>query len=154
MPGDLRSLIAFDHKTFHKYPSDWFDREAWEDCEPWWMLIDGKKTGCCAFQRDRDFRDDLRRDGNNPYDRGSLYIVTTGILPEARRLGLGRLLKCWEIAYARRNRFSRVVTNTRRHNHPMIELNRSVGFEVIRTTPHYYDAPDEATVVMELRLPY
>lgn len=150
--GDLRSLIAFDHKAFHDFPSDWFDREAWEECEAWWMLIDGKKVGCCAFQRHRDFREDIGTDGMNPYLPGSLYIVTTGILPQARGLGLGRLLKCWQIAYARHHRFSRIVTNTRKRNRAMIGLNRSVGFRTIRTTPHYYQAPDEPTVVMELRL--
>ncbi len=152
VPDDLRSLIAFDHKAFHNYPSDWFDRQAWEDCDPWWMLINGKKVGCCAFQRHRDFREDINKDGTNPYLRGSLYIVTTGILPEWRGLGLGRLLKCWQISYARHHRFSRIVTNTRQHNHAMIRLNESFGFDVIRTTPHYYEAPDEPTVVMELRL--
>lgn len=78
--------------------------------------------------------------------------MSTGILPEARGLGFGRLLKCWQITYARRHRFSRIVTNTRKHNHAMIGLNRSFGFRTIRTTPHYYQDPDEATVVMELRL--
>lgn len=152
VPDDLRSLIVFDHKAFHEYPADWFDRETWEDCEAWWMLINGRKVGCCAFQRHRDFREDINQDGTNPYLHGSLYIVTTGILPEARGLGLGRLLKCWQISYARHHRFSRMVTNTRQHNHAMISLNRSFGFRTIRTTPHYYEAPDEPTVVMELRL--
>jgi ribosomal protein S18 acetylase RimI-like enzyme len=152
VPHDLRSLIAFDHKAFHDHPSDWFDRQAWEDCEAWWMLVNGKKIGCCAFQRHRDFREDITKDGTNPYLRGSLYIVTTGILPQSRGHGLGRLLKCWQISYAQHHRFSRIVTNTRKHNHAMIRLNESFGFRTIRTTPHYYAAPDEATVVMELRL--
>jgi ribosomal protein S18 acetylase RimI-like enzyme len=152
VPAELRSLILFDQKAFQDYPSDWFDREAWESCEPWWMLIDGKKIGCCAFQRHRDFREDVNRDGTNPYLHGSLYIVTTGILPEARGLGFGRLLKAWQISYARQHRFSRMVTNTRKHNLPMIKLNRSFGFKTIRTTPHYYENPDEPTVVMELLL--
>jgi ribosomal protein S18 acetylase RimI-like enzyme len=152
VPEDLRSLILFDHKAFHNYPSDWFDRQAWEECEAWWMVINGKKAGCCAFQQHRDFREDIREDGTNPYLRGSLYIVTTGILPEYRGRGLGRLLKCWQIAYARQHGFLRIVTNTRKQNRAMIGLNESVGFRIIRTTPHYYQAPDEATVVMELQL--
>jgi hypothetical protein len=31
---------------------------------------------------------------------GSGYIVTTGIQPEFHHMGLGRVLKFWEIAYA------------------------------------------------------
>jgi hypothetical protein len=34
----------------------------------------------------------------------------------------------------------------------MIALNRKFGFGAVRTTPRYYQAPPDATVVMELVL--
>jgi ribosomal protein S18 acetylase RimI-like enzyme len=152
VPRELRSLVIFDHQAFREYPADWFDREMWLDCEAWWMLIDGKRAGCCAFQRHVDFREDIDRNRRNPRLHGSLYIVTTGIRPQLRASGFGRLLKCWQVSYALHHGFTRIVTNTRKSNHAMIQLNRSFGFKVLRTTPDYYDQPREATVVMELLL--
>jgi ribosomal protein S18 acetylase RimI-like enzyme len=140
--------VRFDHKAFRKYPADWFDRDEWETCDPWWMIVNNQKVGCCAFAPDEDFRED----GENPHVVGSLYIVTTGILPSFRGQGLGNLMKCWQISYARRHGFTRVVTNTRRSNKAMIKLNKKFGFGVLRTTPGYYENPREPTVVMELRL--
>lgn len=129
--------MIFDRKAFREYPADWFDREYWEACESWWLIVDGRKVGCCAFEYDA---------------RGTLYIASTGILPEFRGRGLGALLKSWQISYARRHGFKRVITNTRKSNRPMIELNKKFGFTVLRTTPDYYGDPRESTVVMELRL--
>ena len=34
----------------------------------------------------------------------------------------------------------------------MIRLNQKFGFQVIRSTPNYYENPREPTLVMELRL--
>jgi ribosomal protein S18 acetylase RimI-like enzyme len=99
-----------------------------------------------------DFQDDSREDGKNPHLRGSLYIVTTGILPTFQGLGFGGLLKSWQLLYAGRHGFTRVVTNTRKGNRRMIRLNEQFGFNVLRTTPNYYEDPREPTVVMELRL--
>lgn len=151
-PAEIRSLVIFDHKVFHRYPADWFDREDWQVYESWWMIIDGQKIGCCAFEHHVDFQDDVRGDAKNPPLRGSLYIVTTGILPRFRGLGLGNLLKCWQISYARRHGFRRIVTNTRRSNKLMIGLNKNFGFKILRTTCDYYEHPSEPTVVMELPL--
>ncbi|MCX6623294.1 MAG: GNAT family N-acetyltransferase [Acidobacteria bacterium] len=152
VPKELRSLLMFDHKAFHEYPGDWFHREDWETFEPWWLLVNNRKVGCCAFESHVDFQQDVREDGENPHLHGSLYIATTGILPAFRCLGFGTLLKSWQLSYARLHGFHRVVTNSREGNLPMIKLNRKFGFKVLRTTPGYYAGPPEPTVVMELRL--
>jgi ribosomal protein S18 acetylase RimI-like enzyme len=146
IPDELRALTYFDRKIF---PTDHFPASAWRACETWWLLVDGRKAGCCAFEKHVDFRDDLSHDGENPPHPGSLYIATTGILPRCQRQGLGTLMKAWQIAYARRHGFHRIVTNTRKSNKVMISLNRRFGFRILRTTPHYYADPDESTVVME-----
>ena len=116
------------------------------------MVVDGIRVGCCAFERHVDFQGDIREDEVNPAMAGSLYISTTDILPKYQGSGFGRLMKCWEIAFARHNGFRRIVTNTRKANIAMIELNKKFGFRTIRTTPGYYPHPTDATVVMELRL--
>jgi ribosomal protein S18 acetylase RimI-like enzyme len=151
-PKEIRSLVLFDHKAFHKHPADWFDRKYWATLDSWWMIVGNRKIGCCAFDPHVDFQEDLPGAGENPYRRASLYIATTGILPRFRGLGFGRLLKCWQISYARHNGFNRIITNSRKSNKPMISLNEKFGFTVVRTTPNYYDNPREPTVVMELRL--
>lgn len=148
--NELRSLTAFDHAVFPK--SDWFSDECWRTYESWWMIVDGVKAGCCAFEKHVDFSEDLRRAGKNPRLRGSLYITSTGILPRLQGRGLGELLKAWQIGYARRHGFRRIIANTRKSNVRMIRLNRKFGFKVIRTTRGYYHDPVEATVVMELKL--
>jgi ribosomal protein S18 acetylase RimI-like enzyme len=149
-PKEIRSLVLFDHKAFHR--ADWFPRDDWSAYESWWMIVDGQKVGCCAFELHKDFQDDVREDGENLDLRRSLYIATTGILRQLRRRGFGALLKCWQISYARHHGFSRIVTNTRQSNKAIIELNKKFGFQVIRTTPNYYEEPCESTVVMEVLL--
>ena len=149
LPKEVRSLAAFDRKVFSA--ADVFPPSYWKQCEAWWMLIDGRKAGCCAFQRDTDFTEDLTFT-DNPKSKGTLYIATTGLLPKYQGQGFGALLKAWEVAYARRHGFRRIVTNPRKKNVRMIELNRQFGFMIVRTTPRYYAEPTDATVVMELLL--
>jgi ribosomal protein S18 acetylase RimI-like enzyme len=142
--------VSFDHKVFHR--ADWFNRADWQTYESWWMIIDGKKVGYCSFELHVDFQGDIRKDGKNPTLLGSLYIASTGILPRFRNQGLGTLLKCWQLTYARRHSFTRIVTNTRKSNKSMIAVNKRFGFNVLRTTSRYYEDPLEPTVVMELGL--
>ena len=149
---ELKTLIRFDHETFCDHPSDWFDEQDWRDYDTWWLIVSGRKIGCCAFAPNVQFEDDISGEAENRKCRGSLYIVTTGILPDYQGLGFGALLKCWQISYARQHGFERIITNTRKSNKRMIRLNKKFGFRVVRTTSRYYEGPREATVVMELRL--
>jgi ribosomal protein S18 acetylase RimI-like enzyme len=151
LPVEIRGLMAFDRKVFPE--SDRFAKEYWKAIEAYWMLVQGVKVGCCAFEKRVDFQEDIREDEANCRMDASLYISTTGILPEFQGKGFGQLLKAWEIAYARYHRFTRIVTNTRKGNRSMIALNRKFGFRIIRITPRYYSDPTDATVVMELILP-
>jgi ribosomal protein S18 acetylase RimI-like enzyme len=138
IPAELRSLQAFDRKVFRK--ADVFPAEYWKQCEPYWLLIDGVKAGCCAF------------DKHTLHAKGTLYVSTTGILPRFQRRGLGQLMKQWQIAYARRHGFTRIVITTRKSNAPMIALNRKFHFKTVRTIPRYYSDPTESALVMELLL--
>ncbi len=137
VPREMRSLLAFDAKVFPK--ADRFPKEQWLSYDSYWLIVDGVKVGCCAFER-------------HAKPGGTLYITTTGILPRFQGLGFGQMLKCWEIAYARFHGFTRIVTNTRKNNAAMIRLNKKLGFRVVRITRHYYTEPPDSTVVMELKL--
>jgi ribosomal protein S18 acetylase RimI-like enzyme len=149
-PDELGSLLAFDRKVFSAV--DRFPAEYWRRVQSHWMLIDGVKVGCCALEKHVDFQQDQTDDGQNRRLPGSLYIATTGILPRFQGHGFGRMLKCWQIAYAWRHNFNRIVTNTRERNKAMIHLNRKFNFEVIRITPNYYSQPTDSTVVLELKI--
>ena len=134
IPDELRALCAFDRRVF---PSDYFPPSEWKEYESYWLILDGrKKIGCCAFEIQAD----------------TLYIATSGILPAFQRLGFGRLMKAWQIAYARRNKFRRLIAHTRKSNTAMIALNKKFGFRQVKTIPHYYEAPREPAIVMEMKL--
>ena len=149
LPRELRSLVNFDRKVFPR--ADVFPAWHWRELETWWMLVDGVKVGCSAFAPGIDFREDLPGEANLASPE-SLYIASTGILPVWRGMGFGTLLKAWQVSYAGCHGFTRIVTNTRKRNAAMIRLNRKFHFRTLRTTPRYYRTPEDATVVMELRL--
>src|SRR5436190_11411298 len=96
LPREIRSLMAFDRKVFSS--SDLFDAGTWKMFESYWMIVDGVKAGCCAFEAHADFQEDINQGDINPPLKGSLYISTTGILPRFRGMGFGTLLKSWEIS--------------------------------------------------------
>jgi ribosomal protein S18 acetylase RimI-like enzyme len=129
---EMRSLLTFDHKVFPK--GDWFSENDWLAYESYWMLVDKRKVGCCAFER----------------HKRTLHITSTGILPEVQGQGLGTLFKAWQIAFARRHGFARMVTTSRKSNRSMIDLNRRFGFRVVRTVNRFYSDPVESAVVMAI----
>jgi GNAT superfamily N-acetyltransferase len=148
VPGEVPALRELDLEIFGK---DAFDEELWFSLEPYWILVDGAVAGCAAFALDTEFQEDLREDGENVPRRGTLYIQTTGLLRAYRGHGFGKRIKEWQIEYARRNGFQRIITNCRESNTTMISINEKYGFRTIRCTPEYYE-DGEATVVMELVL--
>ena len=145
LPEEGAELWKMDVEIFGV---DAFAPEDWLSLESYWIVVDGRVAGCAAFIPDVEFGEDLG-DGENLAQRGTLYIQSTGLLREFRGQGVGSRVKEWQIEYARRNGFVRMVTNCRESNAAMIAINEKYGFRAIRTTPGYY-ADGEATVVMEL----
>jgi ribosomal protein S18 acetylase RimI-like enzyme len=148
VPLEIAELRKLDLEIFG---NDAFDEELWWSLEPYWVLVDRQVAGCAAFALDTEFQEDLREDEENVPCRGTLYIQTTGLRRAYRGMGLGRRIKEWQIEYARRNEFQRIITNCRASNAAIIAINEKYGFRPIRTTPGYYE-DGEATVVMELVL--
>jgi GNAT superfamily N-acetyltransferase len=147
-PRDRDALVAFDRAVFG---TGAFHPEQWDEYEAYWMMVDGGRIGCCAFKRHTDFSDNPDRP--DPTRLGSLYIVSAGILPQYQSRGFGQRFKRWQISWARRGGFTRIVTNSRRSNRAMIRLNQKAGFKIIGTTTrNYYDRPAEQAVAMELKL--
>jgi ribosomal protein S18 acetylase RimI-like enzyme len=147
LPREAAELWKLDLEIFGV---DAFAPEDWLSLESYWIVVDGRVAGCAAFIPDVEFGEDVG-DGENVAQRGTLYIQSTGLRREYRGRGLGKQVKEWQIEYARRNGFGRMVTNCRESNAAMIAINEKYGFRVIRKTDGYY-ADGEATVVMELVL--
>jgi RimJ/RimL family protein N-acetyltransferase len=148
LPQDAAALWHLDVEIFG---TDAFPPEDWLTLESYWIVVDAQIAGCAAFIHDVDFGEDLEETGENVPQRGTLYIQSTGLRPQFRGKGLGGQVKAWQIDYARRHGFHRIVTNCRASNSAMISINKKFGFQPIRTTPGYY-ADGEPTVVMELIL--
>jgi GNAT superfamily N-acetyltransferase len=148
LPEEAGELWEMDVTIFGK---DAFRQEDWLSLESYWVVVDGRVAGCAAFVHDVEFQEDLRDDGENAAQRGTVYIQSTGLLHAYRGKGLGKRIKAWQIEYAKRNGFRRMVTNCRESNAAMISINEKYGFRAIRSTPGYYE-DGEATVVMELLL--
>ena len=148
LPEEAAELWKLDVQIFG---ADAFAPEDWLSLESYWIIAEGRVAGCTALIHDVEFGEDLLGDGENVAQLGTLYIQSTGLRREYRGQGLGSRVKEWQIEYARRNGFGRVVTNCRESNAAMITINERFGFRPIRKTAGYY--PDgEATVVMELVL--
>ena len=135
--AEIRSLMAFDRKVFP--PSDLFDADYWKACVVYWLIVDGVKIGCCAFEEHVDFQDDVGIGGINPPRKGSLYIASTGIHPKFQGKGfwhpheiLANLLRSPSRFQAHRNQHPQPATppwsvstgNSASHhpNHPSLLL--------------------------------
>ena len=133
MPDELKRLVAFDHKVFTK--ADWFTKSDWERCESYWMIVDGATVACCGFEYHVDFQEG--QEPENPPLRGSLYVATSAVLPRFQEKGFGRLLKSWQIAYARHHGFTRIVTN-----HRASQINAPIAVLIWLIGTHAVDISD------------
>jgi ribosomal protein S18 acetylase RimI-like enzyme len=150
LPADAVQLREIDLQIFGE--ADAFEGSYWLALETYWVVVDGTVAGCTGFSHNVNFQEDVREDEENVPQDGTLYIETTGILAGYRGRGVGSHVKEWQIDYAKRNGFKRIVTNCRESNLKMISLNTKYGFRVTRITPGYYADPIESTVVMERSL--
>ena len=144
VPDEIQALCEFDRKAFASFPADLFEPEDWAGYESYWMIVDGKTVGCSAFVHDVDYDEQPRAK--------SLYIISTGVLPEFQGKGFGTKQKEWQIEYAKQHGFDVIVTNMRESNNPIIRLNKKFGFTTREIVAGYYSDPEEAALVMELKL--
>jgi ribosomal-protein-alanine N-acetyltransferase len=79
-------------------------------------------------------------------------IVTVGVLPHARRQGIGRVLIQALVAEARRRQAEEVLLEVRIDNDAAQRLYESEGFSVIGKRRGYYDQGRVDAVVMRYEL--
>jgi ribosomal-protein-alanine N-acetyltransferase len=79
-------------------------------------------------------------------------ILTVGVLPSARRRGIGALLLRALVTEARRRRATEVLLEVRMDNQPARKLYESQGFVMIGSRRGYYDHGRVDAVVMRCEL--
>ncbi len=141
-------LMELDERIFGE--ADLFTETQWDRFAAYWIYKDGVIIGSFAFCLNRGIWG--IDDEYPPFEAGSLYIATTGLLPEYRGQGIGKKVKLWQVDFAKSQDFKRIVTNCRESNVAIRELNGDIGFVPIDQIPHYYRSPDEDAIVMELKL--
>jgi ribosomal protein S18 acetylase RimI-like enzyme len=148
------ALFEIDKQTFR--PVDWFKKpsEYAEYSDVHLIFVGHRIAGSMAFEHDIDI--ERKADGalgdNYVRTTGTLYIVNTAILPEFQRRGIGKKAKEWQIAHAKEQGFTRIVTYPRKSNAAIVGLNRKFGFEIVMEIPagEWYDK--EPALCMELDL--
>ena len=143
-PDEMGLLCELDVKIFGD--EDAFDtHDLWEGLEAFFIVVDGLIVGSIALRHNTDVAESYESDYVDL--PGSLYIVSTGILPEWQGRGIGSKIKAWQIEYAQTSGSVRIVTNARTSNLRSIKLNRKFGLQIIRSIPGWYG--DEDTTVLE-----
>lgn len=146
--SDFSILATMDREIFGR--DDAFSADNFGRCVNFLVYLNGFAIGSIVLMHNRSIA--RTYDDDEPIMEGSLYIISTALLPEYQRIGLGSILKAWQIAYARHNGFKRIVTNARLRNKASIALNKKFSFQVVETIPGYYPKPKEDAVVMRLDL--
>ena len=147
-PDEMGLLCELDTKIFE---SDAFTSlEDWEGLETFFITVKDQVIGSIAFRHNTGISVHYTEEYVDL--PGSLYIVSTALLPEWQGRGIGKQAKTWQIEYARKHGFERIVTNARVSNIKSIKLNELFGFEKVRVFSSWYDEPEEDAIVLELKL--
>jgi ribosomal-protein-alanine N-acetyltransferase len=80
-------------------------------------------------------------------------LLTIGVVPAARRRGVGRLLLQTAIEQAELRRATELLLEVRVDNEPAIRLYESEGFAVLGTRRGYYDRGRIDALTLRLALP-
>jgi hypothetical protein len=130
-------------------PADWWSPKDWEDYMVYRFTVDGKIVGHVAFGDTMVFT--LSEEDEDWTKDGSVYLAATTILPEYRTPEISEAVWAWKIAWAEEHGFKMISTNCRVSDTWYRELCEKFGFTVIGQEP-YFEAPDEDTVIFELKL--
>lgn len=102
-----------------------------------WVVLQGR--GVLGFLVARTAADELE-------------ILNLGVLPQARRRGMGRLLLEAALHWGRASGAARAFLEVRESNEPARLFYEAQGFVVAGRRPLYYAQPPEAALVLSLAL--
>jgi ribosomal-protein-alanine N-acetyltransferase len=86
------------------------------------------------------------------YDGDAFSLMNIAVVPEARRLGIGRVLMEDFLAQARSERAPDAWLEVSVENPAALALYRSYGFEDVRVRPRYYQPENVDALVMRRRM--
>ncbi len=143
---DARALAAMDRRCFpnkedHSPPS-YFKTPGMRS---FWITYGSRRIGAMSLMHHRTYSVDQYTFAEHCH--GSLYLTSTGITVANQRKGIGAILKAWQIAYARRLRFGKIVTHARVSNIASINLNVKFGFTAVGLLRKYYGETEDAVLL-------
>jgi ribosomal protein S18 acetylase RimI-like enzyme len=152
---EIPLLAEMDRAVFS--PPDALSEEDFcdPDFENFIILLDSTAIGSTILAPNRGIT--KRYDDPLPVEEGVVYIISTALIPEFQEQGIGSIVKAWQIAYARRNGFKKIITNVRKSNLASLALNMKFGLRVTQLIPEYYNPEGdsefrEGTFVLQLKV--
>jgi len=145
----LRPMTVADIDLVLPYEDVMFGTEAWSRAAYLEEIADTELRYYLVAEADGG---EILGDGGLLTIAETAQIVTVGVLPHARRQGVGRILVRALIDEARRRRADEVLLEVRVDNDAAQKLYESEGFSAIGTRKGYYDHGRVDAVVMRLGL--
>lgn len=145
---DARALAAMDRRCFpnkeDRSPPSYFGIPGMRS---FWVTCGSRRIGAMSLMHHHTYSVDQYTFAEHCH--GTLYLTSTGVTVANQGKGIGAILKAWQIAYARRLGFGKIVTHARSSNTASINLNLKFGFVSTGRLHGYYEATEDA-VVLEL----
>jgi ribosomal-protein-alanine N-acetyltransferase len=143
----LRPMTVADVDVLLPYEEVMFGTEAWSRDAYLEEITDTELRYYLVAESDSG---EILGDGGLLTVAETAQIVTVGVVPHARRLGVGRFLVRALVDEARRRQAEEVLLEVRVDNDAAQKLYESEGFSVIGTRKGYYDRGRVDAVVMRL----
>jgi len=139
---DLPDVIAINRRVLPENYPTWFFAEHLEQFPKAFIVaeVGGKVVGYVMSRVEYGWSNLVK---GRPVRKG--HIVSVGVLPEARRLGIAtvmmlRAMKAMKTYYGA----SEVYLEVRVSNTPAISLYEKLGYRVVGRIPHYYSDGEDA----------
>ena len=142
---DLNDVIAINRSVLPENYPPWFFLEHLEQFPKAFIVaeIGGRVVGYVMSRVEYGWSNLVR---GRPVKKG--HIVSVGVLPEARRLGIAtammsRAMKAMKIFYGA----SEVYLEVRVSNTPAISLYEKLGYKIVGRVPRYYSDGEDAYIM-------
>jgi ribosomal-protein-alanine N-acetyltransferase len=145
----LRPMTVADLDVLLPFEETMFGAEAWSRTTYLEEISDTELRHYLVAEADDG---EILGDGGLLVIAETAQIVTVGVLPRARRKGVGRELVRALVDEARRRKAGEVLLEVRVDNEAAQKLYESEGFSVIGMRKGYYDRGRVDAVVMRLEL--
>lgn len=149
-PNDARALAKLERKAFSN-KEDWVPPSYYKrrGMHSFWLLHNGRRVGVTCLLHNANIS--TKEGMLFGRQRETLYIISTSVLPQFQRGGFGSIVKAWQIAYARKHGYKKIITSVRESNAVSIHLNLKFGFTISDCKEGFY-ADGDTGVILEKNL--